>query len=63
MANRVVGWLVMDSMNFKPIEFQEQEVLDEPPYSNDEGVLQFPLEIDFSTEYPTAKILTDNEQI
>src|SRR4051812_40869293 len=33
---------------------------EEPPISDDEGVYQFPLVIDFSTEYPTARI--DNHE-
>jgi hypothetical protein len=50
------GWLILD-YNLKPLEFLVEEQPSEPPYSDDEGIWQFHLEIDFSTEYPTAKVI------
>lgn len=58
MMDRIVyGWLILDSITLKPLELELGQADDEPPYSNDEGVLQFHLKIDFITEYPKATVL------
>jgi hypothetical protein len=56
------GWIVLEDDTLKPMEFWEDEQgpITEPPYSNDGGVLQFHLEIEFPddpNQYPTAKVI------
>lgn len=60
-GKRITGWLVMeDEVPHRPIEFQvEEDGADEAPYSNDNSVLQFHIEIIFPSDhsYPVAKII------
>jgi hypothetical protein len=58
-VKKVTGWLILESHPpYQAVEFiVEEEPLGEPPYSDDNDILQFHLALDFSAEYPTASII------
>lgn len=52
------GWLVLNEDTLEAMEFIiDEEEHQESPYSNDGGILQFHLEIEFTEPYPTARVI------
>lgn len=59
MKQPVDGWLIMeDEPPYRAFDFIiDDEEMAEAPISNDNGILQFHIRIDFSTDYPTLSII------
>lgn len=61
MDQKLTGWLILEeAYPHKPVEFQvDEEENQEAPYSDDNNIYQFHIELDFSGDYPVLRGLTD----